>query len=205
MTKLEQRIIDISFYRKLSHLGSVLTALPIIDDIYKRKPYRFVLSSGHAALALYCVLEKYYGYNAEELFEKHGVHPNRDLEHKIYASTGSLGHGIGIALGMALAHPNKKIYCLISDGECAEGSLWEALRIAKERKIKNLKVICNINGFGAYRKIDKSDLARRLRAYGVKCIFTKLPDWDFLKDSQEAHYHILNEDEYEKIIRTGTS
>src|SRR3990167_1530072 len=121
---LKRRIIEISYEKGLSHLGSCLTAVDIIKEIYDiKKPYeKFVLSSGHAGLALYVVGEKYFrdavdtcvSHSAEYLFSKHGVHPNRDRH--IDASSGSLGHGIGIAVGMALADRSKNVYCLISDG-----------------------------------------------------------------------------------------
>ena len=106
----------------------------IIDEIYKSKNEEdiFILSSGHAALALYVILEKYEGKDAEELFLKHGGHPHRDEENGIYCSTGSLGLGITVAVGRALADKNRKVHVLISDGESAEGSVWEALRFIKE-------------------------------------------------------------------------
>jgi transketolase N-terminal domain/subunit len=71
---LKKRILEIAFKNKLSHLGSYLSSLEIIEEIYKNKKSEdiFILSSGHAALALYVVLEAYEGKNAEELFKKHG-------------------------------------------------------------------------------------------------------------------------------------
>src|SRR5689334_7883129 len=119
MNPLQNRIKTISRKLNLSHLGSNLTAVGIIDRIYqKRKPHEpFVLSCGHAGLALYVVLEKYLGKNAEELYLKHGTHPNRDIENGIYCSTGSLGWGLTIAAGMAFADRERNVWCLISDGE----------------------------------------------------------------------------------------
>ncbi|MEN6293828.1 MAG: hypothetical protein ABFD07_17660 [Methanobacterium sp.] len=86
MNELERRIIDISYKEKIGHLSSTLNAVNIIDEIYQtKKPNEpFILSSGHAALALYVVLEKYEGRDAEELFHKHGVHPHRDVDNGIY-------------------------------------------------------------------------------------------------------------------------
>ena len=119
MKDLKKRIIDISYKLQLSHVSSCLTAVDIIAEIYtkRRKPEDLVvISQGHTGLALYVVLEKYLGINAEYLFHKHGVHPNRDLENGIYCSTGSLGCGLPIALGMALADKTRNVYCLISAG-----------------------------------------------------------------------------------------
>ena len=78
MNKLKKRILDIAYKHKLSHLGSYLSAVDIVDEIYKTKNPEdiFILSSGHAALALYVVIEKYEGKNAEELFIKYGGHPH---------------------------------------------------------------------------------------------------------------------------------
>ncbi|NDB28386.1 hypothetical protein EB169_03510, partial [archaeon] len=157
---LIKRILDISYKNKLSHLGSYFSCIDIIDDIFKNKKNDdiFILSCGHAALALYCVIEKYYGIDAESLFLKHGGHPHLDEDNHIYCSTGSLGMGITVAIGRAIANPNKKVYCLISDGETAEGSIWEALRFIKEKNIKNIEIHCSCNGYAAYDNIDKEYL-----------------------------------------------
>jgi len=156
MNQLHERIIEISKKHHLSHLGSSLTAVNIIDDIYQNRKVNepFILSCGHAGLALYVVLEKYYGFDAEKLYLKHGTHPHRDLEDKIYCSTGSLGMGLGIAVGMALADRSKNIYCLISDGEAFEGSIWEAANVIRRYKVTNLKIYCNWNGYSAYSDVE---------------------------------------------------
>src|SRR5438874_161410 len=98
MNLLHDRIIEISKKYKLSHLGSCLTAIDIIEEIYneKQEDEKFVLSSGHAGLALYVVLEKY-GFDAEILLKHCGIHPKRMYGYGIDCSTGSLGHGLPIA------------------------------------------------------------------------------------------------------------
>jgi transketolase len=156
MNQLHERIIEISKKYHLSHLGSSLTAVNIIDTIYKGRKANepFILSCGHAFLALAVILEKYYKFDAEKLYLKHGTHPHRNLEDKIYCSTGSLGMGLGIAVGMALADRSKNVYCLISDGEAFEGSIWEAANVIRRYKITNLKVYCNWNGYSAYSKVE---------------------------------------------------
>jgi len=156
MNTLHERIIEISKKHHLAHLGSNLTSVNIIDEIYgiKKPDEPFILSMGHAGIALYVVLEKYFSFNAESLYLKHGTHPNRDLEDKIYCSTGSLGMGFPIAVGMALANRTKNVYCLISDGECFEGSVYEAANVMRRYKVNNLKVYLNWNGFSAYSDVD---------------------------------------------------
>jgi len=127
---LKKRILEVAYTHKLSHLGSYFSSVSIIDEIYSKMTIDdiFILSAGHAAVALYAVVEKYHGINAEKLFKKHGGHPHRDESDFIYCSTGSLGMGLPVAVGRAIANPRRKVYCLISDGECAEGSIWESLR-----------------------------------------------------------------------------
>src|SRR3990167_11062130 len=148
---LRLRIIDMSFQRNLSHIGSCLSAVDIIDAIYKvkKRNEKFVLSNGHAGIALYAILEKN-KILSPSITKKLNIHPDRNKKIGIDVSTGSLGHGLPIALGIALANRNKHVYCIISAGECTEGSIWETLRIASDKKVSNLKIILNANGWGAY-------------------------------------------------------
>ncbi|MDD5220009.1 MAG: thiamine pyrophosphate-dependent enzyme [Candidatus Bipolaricaulis sp.] len=156
MSALHDRILEISKKMGLTHLGSNLTSVDIIDGIYsvKKEDEPFVLSCGHAGLALYVVIEKYFGIDAEAIFEVHGTHPERCISCRIDCSTGSLGHGLPIAVGMALADRERNVYCLISDGECAEGSIWESINVIRKYDVDNLKLYLNWNGWSAYDRID---------------------------------------------------
>lgn len=200
---LKKIILDIAYKNKLGHLGSYFSSVDVIDEIYSQmsKDDIFILSSGHAALALYACLEKYHGINAEEMFLKHGGHPHRDEENKIYCSTGSLGLGITIALGRAVANPNRKVYVLVSDGECAEGSVWEALKTIHEQKIKNIEVHVNVNGYAAYMEVDKEYLVNRLKAFlpDVKIHYTTVEQFPFLK-GLNAHYHVMRDYDYKQAM-----
>ena len=199
MESLKKRILDISYKHKLSHLGSYFSSVDIINEIYETKDNKdiFILSCGHAAVALYAVIEKYHGINAEELFKKHGGHPYRDEDDFLYCSTGSLGLGLPVAVGRALANPNRKVYCLISDGECAEGSIWESLRYIQEKKIDNIVVYVNINGYAAYDPVDKNYLADRLRSFcpKINLRYTSVNQFPFLR-GLNAHYHVMSEKDY---------
>lgn len=162
----KEKIIDISYEHKLSHLGSCLSAANAIETVYevKKPDEKFILSNGHAALALYVVLlNKGIIDSIPDDFE---IHPNRLQIPEVNVSTGSLGQGLPIALGMAMADRNKNVYCMISDGEMAEGSIWESLRIASENKVTNLKVILNANGWAAYRQTDVRALKNQIKAFG---------------------------------------
>jgi len=156
MNTLHQRIIDISKKWNLSHVGSCLTAVDIIDEIYYTKKHNepFILSCGHCGLALYVVIEKHFGVDAEDIFACHGPHPDRCLPCKLYCSTGSLGHGLPIALGVALANRKRNVYCLISDGEAFEGSIYEAANVIRKYKVDNLKIYINFNSWSAYDKVE---------------------------------------------------
>ena len=201
--KLKKRILEIAYKHKLSHLGSYLSAVGIINEIYKSKQPEdiFILSSGHAALALYVVLEKYEGKNAEELFLKHGGHPHRDEANGIYCSTGSLGLGITVAVGRALVDKDRKVHVLISDGESAEGSVWEALRFIQENNLTNIEVYVNVNGYAAYDKVDTKYLVDRLEAFlpRINIRYTSVNQYPFLK-GLNAHYHVMSEEDYKSIL-----
>ena len=203
MVDLKKRILEIAYKHKLSHLGSYLSAVDIIDEIYKSKNKEdiFILSSGHAALALYAALEKYEGKNAEELFLKHGGHPHRDEENGIYCSTGSLGLGITVAVGRALANKNRKVHVLISDGESAEGSVWEALRFIKESNLSNIEIYVNVNGYAAYDKVDVKYLVDRLKVFlpTINIRYTSVNQYPFLR-GLNAHYHIMSEEDYKSTL-----
>lgn len=202
VNKLKKRILDIAYENKLSHLGSYLSAVDIIDKIYskKHKDDIFILSSGHAALALYVVIEKYEGKDAEKLFKLYGGHPHRAEKDGIYCSTGSLGTGITIAVGRAIANSKRKVHVLISDGECAEGSVWESLRFIKEHSVDNIEIHVNINGYAAYDKVDSEYLTNRLKSFlpNINLHFTTVNQLPFLK-GLNAHYHIMSEKDYKSI------
>ena len=191
MSGIERRVLELSYKHGLAHIGSCLTAAEPINAIYttKKPDEPFILSPGHNGLALYCVLEAWGWGDAEDLVKKYGTHPDRDMERGIWASTGSLGHGIGIAVGMAIADPDKNVYCLLSDGECAEGSVWEALRIAGDLRLENLRIVVICNGYGAYGKIEVETLEKRLQLFYptlvAKVNTFNYPQW---LQGQKAHY-----------------
>lgn len=220
---LKRRIIEISYKHRLGHLGSNFSTLDILDCMYSTRNSNepVILSNGHAGVALYVVLERYGYAHAEDLFIKHGVHPNKDLLNGIYASTGSLGQGLPIAVGMALSDKSKNVYCIVSDGECAEGSIWESVRIASEQKLNNLKIAINANGYGGYDEINIKSLPTKFNSFGCKVIEvdghdqkqlkkafkskgtkpvvvfakTRIDHMPFLK-GLDAHYKVMEESDY---------
>jgi len=201
---LVERILDIAYENKLSHLGSYFSSVGIIDDIFEAKDDEdiFILSSGHCAVALYVVLEKYLGHDASVLFAKHGGHPHRCEEDDLYCSTGSLGMGITVAVGRAVANPDRTVHCLISDGECHEGSVWEALKYIYENNLKNIKIYVNVNGYCAYDTVDTRYLVDRLKVFlpDINIIYTEVGVFPFLR-GLNAHYHVMSEKDYKLAKR----
>ena len=202
MNKLERRVVEITYQERLSHLSSCLSAAPILEEIYSHRQDDevVVLSNGHAGLALYCVLEEKYGVDPVKLLHTHGIHPGKDLDNHLYCSTGSLGSGLPIAVGHALATPDKKVYCMISDGECAEGSIWESLSFIQQHPVDNLEVYANINGMGAYDHINVDYLVQRLQAFlpRINIRISEPYQWSFARDLL-THYYVLNEQDYQEI------
>lgn len=204
MKKLYRRLLDICYENKLHHLGSYFSCLHIIDDIYsnKNKDDIFILSNGHAVVALYVVLEKYYGLDAQELLEKYGEHPKRNELDRIHCSTGSLGMGICVAVGRAVGNPNRHVHVMISDGESNEGSVWEALRYINDSGLKNITVHVNANGWAAYDPVNIMLLEQRMRAFcpGRLQFHRTTVNYFGLDDSLHAHYTNFTEEQYKEAI-----
>lgn len=199
------RILEISYKHNLSHIGSCLTMSPILEQIYNEKKENdiVILSAGHAGLAQYVQIEKHSNglINAENLLNQMGIHPLRDVNNGIYVSTGSLGSGILVAVGLAISNKNRNVYCILTDGECAEGSVWEALAFCSRVNITNIIIHVNINGFSAYDAVDRTYLENRLKVFlpSINVHQTKNPD--YLGDLN-AHYHVLkSENEISKITQ----
>lgn len=140
---------------------------------------RFVLSKGHAALALYAALHLKGWLSAQTLDgycgdgTSLGVHPERGVP-GVDFSTGSLGHGLSMGAGAALAArlqgSRRRVYVLVSDAECNEGSLWEAVMFAAHHRLDNLIAIVDQNGQQALgyteQVLSLSPLTERWRAFG---------------------------------------
>src|ERR1022692_4593410 len=157
---IRRMILKHSKRANVGHIGSCLCVVEIIAALYSgvlRIPSpsspdrdRFILSKGHAALALYAALVLR-GSLPEDALDSFcgdgsllGVHPEAALT-GVDFSTGSLGQGLSIAVGSALAarmqDSSRRSFCLISDGECNEGSVWEAAMFAAHHRLGNLKAV----------------------------------------------------------------
>ena len=173
----------------VGHIGSALSVADILAALYTEVLHvpspedpdrdRFVLSKGHSALALYAALHLRGWLSAEQLDTfcgdgtALGVHPEHALRGVDFA-TGSLGHGLTMGAGAALAArmqgSRRRAFVLLSDAECNEGSVWEAVMFAAHHRLANLIAIVDLNGQQAFGYtpdvLDLSPMAERWRAFG---------------------------------------
>lgn len=165
--EIRREVLTMVYNSKSAHLGCSFSIIDILLSLYfkvlhinPKKPSletrdRFLLSKGHAAAALYAVLAKrgFFPKSCLSTYLKDGSklagHVTLGSLPGIEATFGSLGHGLSIGIGMALALKHKnlssRVYVLIGDGECQEGSIWEGINFAGHHKINNLVCILDNN------------------------------------------------------------
>jgi transketolase len=163
--KYRRRILDVSQRVSALHIAPAFSCLEITDVIYhglKRPGDAFVMSKGHGCVSQYVILEDL-GIMPTAEIERYctpagvlGAHPDRGTP-GVEASTGSLGHGLGIGVGMAYAEKVKdergQIFVVLSDGELQEGSTWEAAQMAANLQLENLHLFVDLNDFGGLERI----------------------------------------------------
>jgi transketolase len=186
------RIIEYSSRNRIPHLACSLSCTDMLVALYCQEMHispelasspdrdRFILSKGHAAAALYAVLTQI-GFFTEEEFFSFCTDGSPAFEHPslyslpgIEASTGSLGHGLPIGLGIALAAKLQKkthnVYAILGDGECNEGSVWEAAMFAPAKGLDNVCVIVDYNKWQATSRSEEvlqlGPLADKWKAFG---------------------------------------
>jgi transketolase len=190
---LRARIIETSSRTGTPHLGSCLSCVDILTALYfkvlkldtanPRAPERdrFILSKGHGAPALFQTLAMR-GFYPEAWLDEYGKDGGIFAEHPptpdhlagIEAATGSLGHGLPLGLGMALSQRIQErkynVYVVLGDGECNEGSVWEAAMLAAAQKVENLCVIVDFNKWQATGRSEEvlalNPLTDKWRAFG---------------------------------------
>lgn len=190
---LRARIIETSHRTQTPHLGSCLSCADILTALYfavlridparPRDPERdrFILSKGHAAPALFQVLAMR-GFYPEAMLDSYGQDGSLFAEHPptpdrlpgIEAATGSLGHGLPMGLGMALAGRilghDPRVFVVLGDGECNEGSVWEAAMLAPAQRLDRVAVIIDYNKWQATGRSDEilalDPLVDKWRAFG---------------------------------------
>jgi transketolase len=234
--KLIKRIIDIAYKAKEGHIASSLSILDILYVLYDKilnNEHHFILSKGHASLGLYVILE-HFNLLEENLDDfckmngKLGGHPNNKIKN-IEASTGSLGHGlpmaVGIAMGEKIKKTNIKTFVIIGDGESNEGTNWESALLASNHKLDNLVCILDYNHSND-RALKLDNLKNKFESFNWDVIeinghsideITKALSYNsdkpllilantikgkgipFMENNPEWHHKAPNEDEYNKI------
>jgi transketolase len=184
---LRRQIVQAAHAAGEGHVPSALSILDLLWVLYNRvmnldpsRPCdpefdRFVLSKGHASLALYVVLAEAGFFPLRELESfcqldsKFGGHPDRNKVPGVEASTGSLGHGFPIAVGMALAGKirslESRVFCLLGDGECNEGTVWESAMLAAHHGLANLCCVVDYN-HSTDRALSLGDIAAKFKSFG---------------------------------------
>jgi len=173
--RIRREALELGIAKSLPHIAPALSIVEILIAIYDgvlKENDKFILSKGHGCLSLYPILQE------RGLCPTISGHPDIESCQGIECSTGSLGHGLPIGTGMALASKLQKIkrniYVLMSDGECQEGTTWESLLIASHHKLNNLIIIVDNNKMQTLGKIDDilslSNLNEKFAAFNCNCI-----------------------------------
>ena len=176
--KLRQDTFLAFIKKKEAHLGGSFSIIEILLTLYEvimKKNDKFILSKAHASFPL-CLLLKEKGLKPQLT-----THLEIDTKNGIHCTTGSLGHGLPIAMGMAFARKQQKIpgkvYVMISDGECQEGTTWESLLFGSKHKLDNLVVLNKYNKNQALSKLEAAlplgDLSAKFKAFSWDCIKVK--------------------------------
>lgn len=189
-----KKILDVVNASRRGHIGSAFSSVDIVKVLYDhflhvnpQNPQwadrdRFLFSKGHGCLSLYTVLAQKGFFRQKDLYtfckfgSKFGGHPQYGKVPGVEASTGSLGHGLSIALGIALSAKIKKkkwkTIILISDGECNEGSTWEAALSVSKHRLDNLLVLVDYNKMQSYGKtyevLDLEPFRNKWASFGFK-------------------------------------
>ena len=242
-----RNIIEAAYRARQGHLSSSMSVLEILNVLYKRVINfnindpdsilndKVILSKGHAALAQYAILydlgciteEQFFSYSKFDAIL--GEHPDRNKVPGICVSTGSLGHGlpnaVGIAAGFRAQNMKNKVYVIIGDGEANEGTIWESAAAASQLKLNNLICIADDNDSASHT----IGLGNKFSAFGWDVI--DIPDGHDTKSIEEAlkteydnplflwahtkkgygfrlmeedpegwHHHVINDDEYRKLL-----
>ena len=195
--EIRKDVLRMTYEKKVGFIGTSFSCADILAVLYGKivkidfsnleneKNDMVILSKGHGASAWYAALANVGAFPKERLSQEFavsgyamGVHPKRNMVPGIQVSSGSLGQGCGIACGIALTKKIKKIpsrvYAILGDGECNEGSVWEALMFARRYKLDNLTVIIDRNRLQSYghdeKVLNMGDLAQKAAAFGMHTV-----------------------------------
>ncbi len=176
MKEIIKRVVEVAYKSREGHIPSSLSVLDLLYVLYEEKKEKIILSKGHASLGLYAIME-HFGLLEEDLnkfceFDSLlGGHCTDKIKN-VEISSGSLGHGLPMAVGMALSYKiqkiNKKIYVIIGDGEANEGSIWESALLASQYNLDNLYCIMDYNLSGD-RALKLDDIIKKFQSFNWDC------------------------------------
>ncbi len=216
-TEARKEILEMIVTAQGTHIGSAFSITDVLVFLYNKilkinpknpddpKRDKFVLSKGHGCAALYVVLANH-GFFPKHLLKSYcsegsilGGHPDSARIPGVETSTGSLGHGLSVAVGFAIANKINKnlstVYCLIGDGECNEGSIWEAAQVAAHYKLDNIVLIVDDNKLmiGGFTKdiLDPFSFNDKFSAFG----------WNTIKT--DGHNFLELDDVFNRIPKNG--
>lgn len=191
VNELKRAVVQASFKAGEGHIASAFSILDILwvlyDQVLKinhhhltdQKRDRFILSKGHGSLGLYAVLAEKEFFSKAELgkFASFagllGGHPDRNKVPGVEASTGSLGHGlpmaVGVALGLKILRLPSRVITLVGDGELNEGTVWESALLAAHHKLSNLTCIIDHN-HSTDRALSVGNLVKKLASFGWRAV-----------------------------------
>jgi transketolase len=172
---LRKEIINLAENSGISHYGGSLSLVEVLVLLYKKiltDNDKIIISKGHGILGLYPLLRE------KGLNPSIKAHPDLDEKNGIFATTGSLGHGLPIAVGMAFArklkHQKGNIFVVLGDGEIQEGTTWESLNLARKFKLDNLYVIIDSNKLQALDSVEvilaETNIKEKTTAFGAVTI-----------------------------------
>ena len=190
--KIRKHAVEMTHRSGASHIGPILSIVDIISVLYTdimrcfpdnpadERRDRFILSKGHAGVAVYAALAEmgYFNKSMLDTYYQNGSYLSGHISHKgvpgVEFSTGSLGHGVCVAAGMAFAAKFNKqvhrVFSVIGDGECQEGSVWEMAMFASHNKLSNLIVVVDYNKLQSLDTLEKTmsinNLSDRWRVFG---------------------------------------
>ena len=192
--QVRRRVLETIYKAGASHLGSSLSVVDVLVGIYGSVDLskirdqdadrdRIIVSKGHGAAALYCTLEAFslLHPSGADSYHLSGSYLTGHVSHKVKAvehSTGALGHGLSVALGMAIALNNRgsssRVVCVVGDGELQEGSVWEAVMLWHHLNLRNLVLVVDDNQISSitetHRVINMQPLKSRFKGFGLRSV-----------------------------------
>jgi transketolase len=206
-----ETILKASFTAGACHIGSALSCISILIDVYynlMKGDDIFIFSKASGVSALYAVLAERWTFPKDKVAYYLKKYPLADSNVPgVFCCTGSLGHGVSIAVGVAWADKTRNVYCLMGDGEVTEGSLWESVLFARHHKLKNLKLIVDRNNLVACNSVEGTistfqPLHALAKLFPIDIRYTIKGDGiSYLENKVSSHYMNLTKELLDKALQ----